>query len=286
MIMLKKLATNEDGAALTEYAILTTLIGVLSIGAVISLGDKVNDTFTTVTGEVTVDPGVPIAGNPTDNNPAEDGSTFDPEAEPAGCFEATLNTTEDYYDHTDLVGVDCLRFDIERGNSLNLSEGSFDMNYYVFGAAYPDGDWQQYGFSYFIETSQGHANMVFDAEPGAAIEVGLAGTSELFFPSTSIGDVDVFFYEEEDGSTDAIGIRHNNGSYFYIHTYNYGAPDPQAIRFSDSVLTATDFAVMRQEGETHYCSLDIEYDEIDSDPDCADYYAPRFPDPDHPEYFQ
>jgi pilus assembly protein Flp/PilA len=46
--MLNLRSRTSRGAALVEYGILTGLIAVLSIGAVLALGNRVNETFTTV----------------------------------------------------------------------------------------------------------------------------------------------------------------------------------------------------------------------------------------------
>ena len=46
---MRKLMNAVKGAALVEYGILVGLIAVLAIGAVLTLGQEVNDTFETVT---------------------------------------------------------------------------------------------------------------------------------------------------------------------------------------------------------------------------------------------
>jgi len=47
-IFMRKLMTAVKGAALVEYGILVGLIAVLAIGAVLALGEQINDTFSTV----------------------------------------------------------------------------------------------------------------------------------------------------------------------------------------------------------------------------------------------
>lgn len=49
---MRKLMNAVKGAALVEYGILVGLIAVLAIGAVLSLGETIQDTFSTVTTEL------------------------------------------------------------------------------------------------------------------------------------------------------------------------------------------------------------------------------------------
>lgn len=44
----RNFVSNEDGAALVEYALLVALIAIICILGVTTLGSKVNDKFTTI----------------------------------------------------------------------------------------------------------------------------------------------------------------------------------------------------------------------------------------------
>lgn len=57
---MRKMINSVKGAALVEYGILVGLIAVLAIGAVLALGEEVQDTFNTVT--TTLDSNLSSAG--------------------------------------------------------------------------------------------------------------------------------------------------------------------------------------------------------------------------------
>lgn len=46
--LFKKLKRDTEGATMIEYAVLASLIAVISIGAITTVGTKVNTTFNTV----------------------------------------------------------------------------------------------------------------------------------------------------------------------------------------------------------------------------------------------
>lgn len=48
MRILRRLHSDTDGATMIEYAILASLIAVVSIAAITTVGTNVNNTFTTV----------------------------------------------------------------------------------------------------------------------------------------------------------------------------------------------------------------------------------------------
>lgn len=50
---MRKFIADESGASLVEYGLLVGLIAVVAIGAVSSLGGKVNDVFQTVVNTLT-----------------------------------------------------------------------------------------------------------------------------------------------------------------------------------------------------------------------------------------
>ena len=50
---IKKLRKDTDGATMIEYAILASLIAVVSIAAITTVGTNVTDTFTTVGDKLT-----------------------------------------------------------------------------------------------------------------------------------------------------------------------------------------------------------------------------------------
>jgi pilus assembly protein Flp/PilA len=50
--ILRKLRRDEDGAALVEYGLLVGLIAVIAVGAVTTLGTKVNGYFTSINGSL------------------------------------------------------------------------------------------------------------------------------------------------------------------------------------------------------------------------------------------
>jgi len=50
MQMLKKFLRNESGATAIEYGLIAALISVVIIGAVTTVGTKLNTTFTSVSG--------------------------------------------------------------------------------------------------------------------------------------------------------------------------------------------------------------------------------------------
>lgn len=52
MKLVRKMFKNEEGATAIEYGLIAALIAVAAIAAMSSLGETLNETFTTVQGEM------------------------------------------------------------------------------------------------------------------------------------------------------------------------------------------------------------------------------------------
>ena len=208
---------QERGAALVEYGILLGLIAIVSIGAVSSLGNEVNDTFTTINSSL--DDNLGTVGDDTDGGGGGGGTggtgdeTSDPNPPwtdltgyPTGGDCSPIASDGSY-----TPGSTCYTLDIAHEVNGDFSSEGSQLTFRVSGT---DTDWGDGADAGIYPPSAGAAYIVssFGGGTRAFLDANVAGNTYMLFPDRSCSEISLI-----DNGMTVLTLEFSDGSEIKTH---------------------------------------------------------------------
>lgn len=204
---------QERGAALVEYGILLGLIAIVSIGAVSSLGNEVNDTFTTINSSLEENLGT-VGGETGGTGGGTGGGTSDPNppwtdltSYPSGGDCSPIASNGSY-----TSGSTCYTLDIAHEVNGDFSAEASRLTFRVSGT---DADWGDGADAGIYPPSAGAAYIVssFGAGTRAFLDANVSGDTYMLFSDRNCSEITL-----TDAGFGVLSLDFSDGSEMKTHT--------------------------------------------------------------------